>query len=72
MTALEQVEQLTQQAITILLTERDAIDARLLQLGHNKTALPLKKRGRPAKISEPSSPLVIPVDTIHSNGSLPL
>ena len=48
MTALEQVEQLTRQAVAILLTERDAIDARLQQLGHNKTA-PMKKRGRPCK-----------------------
>jgi hypothetical protein len=39
--------------VNILLAEREQIDARLEQLGHNKTALPLKKRGRPAKISEP-------------------
>ena len=46
MTALEQVEQLTQQAVAILLAEREAIDARLAQLGHGDGQIK-KRRGRP-------------------------
>lgn len=53
MTALEQAQALQQQAIEILLTERDAIDARLRQLGHGQEKAALgKKRGRPAKLTE--------------------
>ena len=51
-TALEQANALTDQAIELLLAEREQIDQRLAQL-QNKTALP-KKRGRPkASTSEP-------------------
>jgi hypothetical protein len=70
MTALEQVEQLTQQAMNILLAEREQIDARLAQLGYgnNKTA-PMKKRGRPTKeaISLSARP-----DTKEQADSLPI
>jgi len=47
-TPREHAEQLRQEAIRTLLTERDAIDAQLTLLGHEKTA-PHKKRGRPPK-----------------------
>ena len=54
MTALEQATELQQRAVGILLAERDAIDARLQQLGYGeiKTALS-KKRGRPCKEAMP-------------------
>jgi hypothetical protein len=42
MTALEQANELQQQAIELLLAERQAIDERLAQLGQ----VTLKKRGR--------------------------
>jgi hypothetical protein len=51
-TPREHAEQLRQEAIRTLLEERQAIDAQLALLGHEKTASPLaKKRGRPKKIS---------------------
>ena len=62
MTALEKAAELQKEAVNLLLAEREQIDARLEQLGHNKTALPLKKRGRPAKINEP----FVQHDTIQS------
>ncbi len=48
MSAIQQSEQLRQQAIELLLTEREAIDNQLATLGHGqeKTA-PSKRRGRP-------------------------
>lgn len=50
MTAIEQAQALQQQAITILLAEREQIDAQLAQLGHGQEkAAPGKKRGRPVK-----------------------
>ena len=57
MTALEEASELQAKAVEILLAEREQIDARLEQLGHNKTA-PMKKRGRPCK--EAISPVVLP------------
>jgi len=56
MTAIEKAQDLQQQAIAILLAEREQIDAHLAQLGHgeNKNAPLCKKRGRPAKQHEPS------------------
>jgi hypothetical protein len=48
MTAIEQADALTQQAIELLLAEREQIDQRLAQLGDKKTT-PGKKRGRPSK-----------------------
>ncbi|HMH13488.1 MAG TPA: hypothetical protein VK578_10305 [Edaphobacter sp.] len=54
MTALEQVEQLTQQAITILLAEREQIDKRLSQLGYGQVSTPAKRRGRPPLPKGPS------------------
>ena len=48
MNARERAEELRQQAIHELLSERDAIDAQLALLGYEKAA-PLKKRGRPKK-----------------------
>jgi hypothetical protein len=47
MTAIEQARQLQQEAIAILLAEREQIDSHLAQLGHG-TAIG-KKRGHPAK-----------------------
>ena len=52
MTALEKAAELQDEAVNILLAEREQIDARLEQLGHNKTASQ-KKRGRPCKVAMP-------------------
>ena len=48
MNALEQAADLQQQAITLLLNERDKIDQRLAQLGNGEFH-PKKHRGRPKK-----------------------
>ena len=59
MTALEQADQLTQQAVEILLAARQEIEQRPTKLGYGeiKTASQ-KKRGRPCK--EAISPVVLP------------
>jgi len=49
MTALEQVAQLKQQAVELLLAERDVIDAELSIL-QGEIKSPAKKRGRPSKV----------------------
>ena len=50
MTAIEQAQSLQQQAIAILIAEREQIDAHLAQLGYGEKNAPLgKKRGRPVK-----------------------
>jgi hypothetical protein len=57
MTAREHAEELRQQAIRELLTERDAIDAELKTLGYGqegKTA-PARRRGRPPKSAQTPS-----------------
>jgi len=70
MTAIEQAEQLRNQAIEILVAERARIDEQLASFGYGqeKAALP-KKRGRKPKTSTPpveplfrpdSSPAVAP------------
>jgi len=47
MTALEQVAQLKQQAIELLLNEREQIDSELNQLGYGQENAPSgKRRGR--------------------------
>ena len=50
MSVIQKSEELRQQAIELLITEREAIDNQLSTLGHGqeKTAL-TKKRGRPRK-----------------------
>ncbi len=48
MTAIEQAQQLRDQAIAILTAERDSIDAELALFGDKKATLG-KKRGRPVK-----------------------
>lgn len=55
MTALEQAAELQERAVGILLAERDAIDARLQQLGYGdiKTTT-IKRRGRPPRAISPS------------------
>ena len=54
MTALEQVAQLKQQAIELLLNEREHIDSELNQLGYGQENAPSgKRRGRPTKNSIP-------------------
>lgn len=50
MTALEQALELQNQAIQLLLTEREEIDHRLLQLGHGQEKTTQTKRGRPRKL----------------------
>ena len=58
MTAIEQAQALQQQAIAILLAEREAIDQQLAMLGHGQIKAPTqKRRGRPLKqpISQPES-----------------
>ena len=52
MNALEQASELQQQAITLLLNERDRIDQRLAQLGNGELQ-PKKHRGRPKKVETP-------------------
>ena len=47
MTAIEQAQALQQQAIAILLAERDEIDAHLAQLGYGQETK--KRRGRPRR-----------------------
>ena len=47
--ALQEAAELQQEAIHLLLRERDAIDVRLQQLGHTETKDPSKRRGRPPK-----------------------
>jgi hypothetical protein len=65
MNTLEQVATLKQQAVELLLAERDRIDAELAILGQEK-ATTQKRRGRPPKTSDlPSGP----ADTIHSTDS---
>ncbi len=53
MTAIEQADALQEQAITVLLAERQQIDDRLTQLGHGEG----KKRGRPRKTEKEKPPL---------------
>jgi hypothetical protein len=50
MNAIEQADALQQQAIELLLAERERIDQRLAQL--KKDPISVKKRGRPAKSSQ--------------------
>ena len=55
MTALEKAAELQDEAVNILLAEREQIDARLEQLGYGDNKSPAIKRGRPRKvIVEPS------------------
>lgn len=49
MNALEQAADLQERAVQILLAEREAIDARLQQLGHGEGQIK-KRRGRPPNI----------------------
>jgi hypothetical protein len=56
MTALEQASELQQQAIQLLLTEREEIDHRLAQLGHGQEkTTTMKRRGRPPKTQSPNT-----------------
>jgi hypothetical protein len=51
MTTLEQVAQLKQQAIELLLNERERIDTELNQLGYGQENAPSgKRRGRKPKV----------------------
>jgi len=63
MTALEQAAQFQQQAIAVLLSERQEIDDRLAQLGHGTP----KKRGRKPKEQEKD-----PSDMRGQTAALPL
>lgn len=65
MTYTDQIAQLKQQAITILIEERDRIDTELSLLGHGKENPGEKRRGRPPK--QPSS--VVQPDTNRAGGS---
>jgi hypothetical protein len=52
MTARETADQLKQQAIDILLKEREAIEAELRALGYGKeNGRTMKRRGRPPKLA---------------------
>lgn len=60
MTALEQVAQLKQQAIELLLNEREHIDAELNQLGYGQENAPSgKRRGRRPKAAIESEDLAL-------------
>jgi len=48
MTTIEQAEQLRQEAIVLLLHERQAIDEKLQQLGHNGEPIENKERKQKA------------------------
>ena len=50
MTAIEKAQDLQQQAIAVLLAEREQIDAHLAQLGYGQEKATSIKRGRPAKV----------------------
>ena len=50
MTAIERADELTQQAVAILIAARQDIDERLHRLGHDDGAV--KRRGRPPKAPE--------------------
>lgn len=56
MSAIEQAEELRQQAIQLLLAEQELIGERLLQLGYDQENSPVgKRRGRRSKVaSEPN------------------
>jgi hypothetical protein len=56
MTAMERALELQQQAITILLAEREQIDQRLAQLGYGDASTHVKRRGRPPASKEVSLP----------------
>jgi hypothetical protein len=56
--AIERASELQQQAIAILLAERDQIDAHLAQLGYGKDAAIGKKRGRPRRAGPLTSPVI--------------
>jgi hypothetical protein len=65
MTALEQVAQLKQQAIEVLLNEREQIDSELNQLGYGQENAPSgKRRGRKPKTVIESEALAL--DASHS------
>jgi hypothetical protein len=65
MTALEQADALAQEAIELLLAERQRIDDRLAQLGDKKS--PDKRRGRPPKAKDPlTSGLLCTTERIES------
>jgi hypothetical protein len=49
MTAIEQAQELQQQAVAILLAEREKIDTHLTQLGYGREMTRGTKRGRPVK-----------------------
>jgi hypothetical protein len=61
MTALEQVAQLKQQAIELLLNEREQIDSELNRLGYGQENAPSgKRRGRRPKAAiEPEAPALV-------------
>ena len=63
MSAIEKAQDLQQQAIAILLAEREQIDAHLERLGYGQEKATSVKRGRPAKVR----PLLssVPNDTIQ-------
>lgn len=62
MTTLEQVAQLKQQAIDLLLNEREHIDSELNQLGYGQENAPSgKKRGRRPKAAIESEDLALDV-----------
>ena len=53
MGAIEQAEELRQQGIAVLITEREAIDAKLQLMGFGaEEEGPTKRRGRPKKYSQ--------------------
>jgi hypothetical protein len=59
MTAIEKAHALQQEAIAILLAERERIDSYLAQLGYGKDTVLSKKRGRPRLIELPTSSTII-------------
>ena len=70
MTAREQAEELKQQAIALLLKEREQIDVELKALGYGQEKAALgKRRGRPPK-QAPENPIEPSPPPSHSENSL--
>jgi hypothetical protein len=65
MTTMERAEELRQQAISLLIGERDQIEAQLALLGYGQEKAPSgKRRGRrPKNLTEPEAPVL---DASHS------
>lgn len=73
MTALQEAEDLRQQAIRILISEREEIDTQLARLGYGEIKAPSgKRRGRKPKNATPAEDPSQPSFRSESSGSAAL